>query len=185
MSEETKFDMAKRVHTEKFGNTERYSFSKIKNVLEIPNLISIQKNSYNDFIQNGIKEVLQYYSPIVSQNGKLKLTFLSHELSDKPKNPIQYCKDNALNYEASLHVLCQLENTETMEIQKPESVYLGDIPLMTDSGSFIINGAERVVVSQLITHPRQTITCMRRWTSTGIISSILKLRSMVMFVETR
>ena len=153
MSEETKFDMAKRIHLEKFGNTERYSFSKIKNVLEIPNLISIQKNSYNDFIQNGIKEVLQYYSPIVSQNGKLKLTFLSHELSDKPKNPIQYCKDNALNYEASLHVLCQLENTETMEIQKPESVYLGDIPLMTDSGSFIINGAERVVVSQLIRSP--------------------------------
>ena len=95
MSEETKFDMAKRVHLEKFGNTERYSFSKIKNVLAIPNLISIQKNSYNDFIQNGIKEVLQYYSPIVSQNGKLKLTFLSHTLADKPKNSIQYCKDMA------------------------------------------------------------------------------------------
>ena len=153
MSEETKFDMAKRVHLEKFGNTERYSFSKIKNVLAIPNLISIQKNSYNDFIQNGIKEVLQYYSPIVSQNGKLKLTFLSHTLADKPKNSIQYCKDNALNYEASLHVLCQLENLETKEVMKPESVYLGDIPLMTESGSFIINGAERVVVSQLIRSP--------------------------------
>ncbi|MBO4694992.1 MAG: DNA-directed RNA polymerase subunit beta [Clostridia bacterium] len=144
--------MAKRVHTEKFGNTERYSFSKIKNVLEIPNLISIQKNSYNDFIQNGIKEVLQYYSPIVSQNGKLVLIYKRHFLADKPKNSIQYCKDNALNYEASLHVEYELQNLDAGD-SKIESVYIGDIPLMTESGSFIINGAERVVVSQLIRSP--------------------------------
>ena len=99
MSEETKFDMAKRVHVEKYGNTERFSFSTIKNVLEIPNLIAVQKNSYNDFIKNGINDVLHYYSPIVSQNGKLELSFLDHTVDEKPTHTIQYCKDNGLNYE--------------------------------------------------------------------------------------
>ena len=152
MSEETKFDMAKRVHVEKYGNTERFSFSTIKNVLEIPNLIAVQKNSYNDFIKNGINDVLHYYSPIVSQNGKLELSFLDHTVDETPTHTIQYCKDNGLNYETAVHVLCRLKNLETGEIAD-QNIFLGNFPLMTESGSFVINGAERVVVSQLIRSP--------------------------------
>jgi len=144
--------MSERIHNQMYGTTERRDFSKIKNVLPIPYLIEVQKNSYASFIGDGIDEVFKDYSPIVDFAGRLKLEFLSHRFDGEPKYTVKECKDRDATYAMPLKVKARLTNTETGEVVEQE-VFMGDFPLMTDSGTFVINGAERVIVSQLVRSP--------------------------------
>ncbi len=136
----------------KFGRNERMSFSKINEVIDIPNLIEIQKDSYRWFLEEGMDEVFRDMSSITDYSGNLILDFISYRLDDKPKYTIAECKERDATYAAPLRVLARLQNTETGEIKENE-VFMGDFPIMTDSGTFVINGAERVVVSQLVRSP--------------------------------
>ncbi|MCL2078191.1 MAG: DNA-directed RNA polymerase subunit beta [Oscillospiraceae bacterium] len=134
------------------GRVERMSFSKIEEILEMPNLIEIQKNSYKWFIEEGIKEVFNDVSQITDANGKFVLTFIDHRLDDTPKYTISQCKERDVTYAAPLKVRAHLKNEVTGEVVESE-IFMGDFPLMTDNGTFIINGAERVIVSQLVRSP--------------------------------
>ncbi len=134
------------------GKTTRQSFSKINEVIEMPNLIGIQKDSYEWFLTDGIKEVFKDVSPIVDSNGKFELSFIDFRLDDKTKYSIEECKERNATYAAPLRVTARLLNRETGELMDNE-IYMGDLPLMTDSGTFVINGSERVVVSQLVRSP--------------------------------
>ena len=142
-----------KVHKVKYGNTERYSFSKIKDVLDIPYLIEVQKNSYKSFLEHGIKDVLDEYSPIRDFSGRMELSFIDYRLDGEPKYSVRECKNRDATYAVPLKVNARLTNLETGVIEEPEEIFMGDIPLMTDSGSFVINGAERVIVSQLVRSP--------------------------------
>jgi len=128
------------------------SFAKIDEVLEIPDLIEVQKKSYQWFLEEGLKEVFQEISPIESFTGNLALEFVDYRLEDNPKYSVEECKDRDTTYAAPLKVKVRLTNRETGEIKESE-VFMGDLPLMTDKGTFIINGAERVIVSQLVRSP--------------------------------
>ncbi len=134
------------------GNTTRMSFSKINEVIEMPNLIEIQKNSYKWFLEEGIKEVFNDISSITDSNGKLVLSFVDYRIDDTPKYTIEECKERDVTYAAPLRVKAHLLNTETGEVAESE-IFMGDFPLMTESGTFVINGAERVIVSQLVRSP--------------------------------
>ncbi len=134
------------------GNTTRMSFSKINEVIEMPNLIEIQKNSYKWFLEEGIKEVFEDISSITDSNGKLVLSFVDYRIDDNPKYTIEECKERDVTYAAPLKVKAHLRNEETGEVTESE-IFMGDFPLMTDSGTFVINGAERVIVSQLVRSP--------------------------------
>ena len=134
------------------GKTTRKSFSKIDEVLEIPNLIEIQKNSYQWFLDEGIREVFNDVATITDANGKLTLSFIDYSLDDQPKYTISECKERDVTYAAPLRVKARLKNEETGEITE-NKIFMGDFPLMTDSGTFVINGAERVIVSQLVRSP--------------------------------
>ena len=136
----------------KLGRNERLSFSKINEVQPMPNLIEIQKDSYNWFLKEGIKEVFNDISSITDANGKLVLSFVDYRLDEQPKYTIEECKERDVTYAAPLRVKAQLRNTETGEVMENE-IFMGDFPLMTDSGTFVINGAERVIVSQLVRSP--------------------------------
>lgn len=136
----------------KLGKTERMSFSRINEVLDVPNLIEIQKNSYKWFLDEGIKEVFADISPITDSNGKLSLSFVDYRLDDNPKYSINECKERDVTFAAPLKVKARLKNEATGEVIENE-VFMGDFPLMTDSGTFVINGAERVIVSQLVRSP--------------------------------
>ncbi|MCL2599029.1 MAG: DNA-directed RNA polymerase subunit beta, partial [Firmicutes bacterium] len=140
------------IKTVKYGNVERKSFSKIKDVIDIPYLVDIQKDSYRDFLNLGISEVFRDFSPITDFSNKIELHFLSHTLDNVPKYTEKDCKDKDASYAAPLKVRMRLVNKETNESNEQE-VFMGDFPLMTPNGSFIINGAERVVVSQLVRSP--------------------------------
>jgi len=120
--------------------------------LEIPNLIEVQKESYQWFIREGLKEVFQDISPITDYSGNLVLDLIDLTLDDKPKHTIEECKERDATYAAPLRVKCRLHNKEVDEI-KEQDIFMGDFPLMTESGTFIINGAERVIVSQLMRSP--------------------------------
>ena len=130
----------------------RKSFSKIGDFVEMPNLIQVQKDSYNWFIEEGLGEVLKDISPIVDYSGNLILEFLDYHMEEKTKYTIEEAKERDATYSTRLHVKVRLINKETGEIKEQE-IYLGDFPLMTDSATFIINGAERVIVSQLVRSP--------------------------------
>ncbi|MBO6232392.1 MAG: DNA-directed RNA polymerase subunit beta [Ruminiclostridium sp.] len=134
------------------GNTTRMSFSKINEVIEMPNLIEIQKNSYKWFLEEGIKEVFEDISSITDSNGKLVLSFVDYSIDDTPKYTIEECKERDVTYAAPLRVKARLRNEETGEVAE-SMIFMGDFPLMTDSGTFVINGAERVIVSQLVRSP--------------------------------
>ncbi len=134
------------------GKNTRKSFSKIDEVLEMPNLIEIQKNSYQWFLDEGIKEVFNDIASITDANGKLTLSFVDYTIDDTPKYSISECKERDVTYAAPLRVKARLKNEETGEITE-NVIFMGDFPLMTDSGTFVINGAERVIVSQLIRSP--------------------------------
>ncbi len=134
------------------GKNTRMSFSRINEVLEMPDLIEVQKNSYEWFIKEGLKEVFKDVSAITDYNGNLVLTFIDYRIDDEPKYSVEECKERDVTYAAPLGVKARLFNNETGE-GKEQEVFMGDFPLMTDSGTFVINGAERVIVSQLVRSP--------------------------------
>ena len=134
------------------GKNVRMSFSRIEEVLEVPNLIEVQKNSYNWFLTEGLKEVFRDASSITDYTGNLVLDFLDYRMEDKPKYEVEECKERDVTYAAPLRVTVRLFNKETGEVKEQE-IFMGDFPLMTESGTFIINGAERVIVSQLVRSP--------------------------------
>ena len=143
----------------KLGKNERMTFSKINEVIDMPNLIEIQKDSYAWFLDQGLKEVFEDMSSITDYTGNLVLDFIDYRLDDKPKYTVAECKERDATYAAPLRVLARLQNMETGEIKENE-VFMGDFPLMTDAGTFVINGAERVVVSQLVRSPGVYFDCV-------------------------
>ncbi|NLI11192.1 DNA-directed RNA polymerase subunit beta [Pelotomaculum propionicicum] len=136
---------------EKVESGVRYSFAKLKEVLELPNLIEVQRNSYDWFLREGLREVFQDISPIQDFTGNLVLEFLDYTLGDT-KYSVEECKERDFTFAAPLRVKVRLINKETGEVKEQE-VFMGDFPLMTEKGTFIINGAERVIVSQLVRSP--------------------------------
>ncbi|MDO4730566.1 MAG: DNA-directed RNA polymerase subunit beta [Clostridia bacterium] len=137
----------------RLGETERMSFSKINEVLDMPNLLEIQKNSYDWFVKKGLKEVFDDVSGIIDYTENLVLDFVDYKLDlDKPNYTIAQCKERDTTYAAAIRATVRLINKETGEIKESE-VFMGDFPLMTESGTFVINGAERVIVSQLVRSP--------------------------------
>ena len=139
-------------HYEQLGKNTRVNFAKIKEVQEIPNLIDIQLNSYKWFVEEGIPSILKESSHIEDHTGTIVLDYIDYKLEKTPKYSIGECKERDATYAAPLKVLCRLTNTQTQDIKETE-IFFGDFPLMTETGTFIINGAERVVVSQLVRSP--------------------------------
>ena len=139
-------------HPVKLGTTERMSFSHINEVLDMPNLIDVQKTSYQWFLDEGLREVFRDISTIEDYTGNLVLDFTDYHLDETPKYSVEECKARDTTYNAPLKVMARLFNKETGEIKEQE-IFMGDFPLMTDSATFVINGAERVVVSQLVRSP--------------------------------
>ncbi len=144
--------MTRNLPIQKFGNVERRTFAKTVEVQPMPYLIEIQRDSYNAFIEEGISEVFEDYSPITDYSDRFELYFLDHSLSDKPKYEEKECRDRDATYAVQLKVKVRLVNKVTGEIID-QDVFMGDLPKMTENGSFIINGAERVIVSQLVRSP--------------------------------
>ena len=144
--------MTRNLRTEKFGRVERKTFSRTREVQPIPDLIEIQKDSYETFIREGIQEVFEDFSPITDFSDHFELYFLDHILDTEPKYSEKECRDRDVNYAVKLRVKVRLVNKVTGEIMDKE-VFMGELPKMTETGSFIINGAERVVVSQLVRSP--------------------------------
>ncbi len=144
--------MTRNLRTEKFGNVERKTFSRTIEVQPIPDLIEIQKDSYEKFIKEGIQEVFEDFSPITDFSDHFELYFLDHTLATEPKYSEKECRERDVNYAVKLSVKVRLVNKVTGEIMDKD-VFMGELPKMTETGSFIINGAERVVVSQLVRSP--------------------------------
>ena len=140
------------VHEVKNGKTTRKSFSKIAEVIDMPDLIEVQKSSYKWFLDSGLRDVFHDISPIVDYSGNLMLEFVDYRLEDETKYSIEQAKERNTTYASRLQVKVRLLNKETSEIKEQE-IFMGDFPLMTENGTFIINGAERVVVSQLVRSP--------------------------------
>ena len=134
------------------GKNTRMTFSKINEVIDMPNLIEIQKDSYNWFVTEGLMEVFKDMPAITDHSGNLELTFIDYRIDEQPKYSVTECKSRDTTYAAPLRVTARLTNHETGEIKESE-VFMGDFPLMTDSGTFVINGAERAIVSQLVRSP--------------------------------
>jgi len=135
-----------------FGKTMRKSYAKYKEILEIPNMLKIQKDSYQWFLETGLREVFKDVGTITDFSGKLELSFLDYSMEDKPKYTIEECKERDATYAKPIKVRVRLRNTETEEIKEQE-IFMGDFPIMTNGGTFVINGAERVIVSQIVRSP--------------------------------
>ncbi len=140
------------VKPQQLGKNTRMSFAKIDEALDMPNLIEIQKKSYQWFLDEGLMEVLRDVSPITDYSGNLFIDFVSYSLSPTPKYPVEECKERDVNFAAPLKVDVRLTNKQTGEVKQSE-IFMGDFPLMTESGTFVINGAERVIVSQIVRSP--------------------------------
>ena len=139
-------------HPVQQGKRTRQFFSRIEEALAVPNLIEVQKNSYEYFLKEGLREVLADVSPITDYSESLILEFTDYNLDEKPKYTVEKCKERDATYAAPLKVTVRLTNRDTHEIKESE-VFMGDFPLMTEHGTFVINGAERVIVSQLVRSP--------------------------------
>ena len=137
---------------QKLGTTVRQSFSKIEAATEMPNLIEVQKDSYKWFLEEGLNEVLRDVSPIKDYTGNLSIEFTDYTIDPNPRYSVEECKDRTVTYDAHMKVGVRLINKATGEL-KTAQVYMCDFPLMTDNGTFVINGAERVIVSQLVRSP--------------------------------
>ncbi|MBQ1411539.1 MAG: DNA-directed RNA polymerase subunit beta, partial [Oscillospiraceae bacterium] len=135
-----------------FGKTLRKSYAKYEEILEMPNLLKIQKDSYNWFLEEGLHEVFRDTDAITDYTGNLELTFLDYSMNDKPKYTVEECKERDATYAKPIKVKVRLRNKETGEIKEQE-IFMGDFPLMTNGGTFVINGAERVIVSQIVRSP--------------------------------
>ncbi|MBR5995529.1 MAG: DNA-directed RNA polymerase subunit beta [Eubacteriaceae bacterium] len=140
------------VHEELIGKHRRMSFARIKDVMELPYLIEIQKSSYQWFLEKGMKEVFDDINPIVDYSGNLFLDVVDYSLDNTTKYDVEECKERDANYSTSLKLKVRYHNKQTGEI-KEQNIYVADFPLLTDTGTFIINGAERVVVTQLVRSP--------------------------------
>ena len=141
------------VKEQKLGKNTRMSFSRSRFNLELPNLVEIQTKSFDWFLEEGLKEVLRDVSPITDYSGNLSIDFISYSIDkNAAKYPVEECKERDVNYAAPLKVNVRLTNKQTGDV-KYSDIYLGDFPLMTDNGTFVINGAERVIVSQLVRSP--------------------------------
>ena len=136
----------------KFGKTMRKSYAKYEEILEIPNMLKIQKDSYQWFLETGLREVFKDVGTITDFSGKLELSFLDFSMDEKPKYTIEECKERDATYAKPIKVRVRLRNTETDEIKEQE-IFMGDFPIMTNGGTFVINGAERVIVSQIVRSP--------------------------------
>ena len=157
----------------KVGTKTRKSYGKIQEVMQMPNLIQVQKDSYKWFLEKGLKEALKDMAEITDYSGNLVLTFVDYRMDDKPKYTVKECKERDATYAAPMRLTARLYNKETGEVKDSE-VYMGEFPLMTDSGTFIINGAERAIVSQLVRSPgvyfgmTHNVTGKKLYTSTII-----------------
>ena len=140
------------VHPVQMGKRTRMSFARIEEALAVPDLIEVQKNSYRSFLKDGLREALADASPIEDFSKNMYLEFVDYSLDETPKYTVEKCKERDTTFAASLYVTVRLTNRETREV-KESKVFMGDFPLMTEHGTFIINGAERVVVSQLVRSP--------------------------------
>ncbi len=136
----------------KFGKTMRKSYAKYDEILQIPNMLKIQKDSYQWFLDEGLREVFKDVGTITDFSGKMELSFLDYTMEDKPKYTIEECKERDATYAKPIKVRVRLRNTETDEIKEQE-IFMGDFPIMTNGGTFVINGAERVIVSQIVRSP--------------------------------
>ena len=135
-----------------FGKTLRHSYAKYEEVLEMPNLLKIQKDSYNWFLNEGLREVFKDVAAITDYTGNLELSFLDYSMDEPPKYSVDECKERDATYAKPIKVRVRLHNKETDEIKEQE-IFMGDFPLMTNGGTFVINGAERVIVSQIVRSP--------------------------------
>ena len=135
-----------------FGKTMRKSYAKYEEILEIPNMLKIQKDSYQWFLKEGLREVFKDVGTITDFSGKLELSFLDYTMEDKPKYTIEECKERDATYAKPIKVRVRLRNTET-EVITEQDIFMGDLPVMTDGGNFVINGAERVIISQIVRSP--------------------------------
>ncbi|MBR5767072.1 MAG: DNA-directed RNA polymerase subunit beta [Clostridia bacterium] len=136
----------------RLGRNERMSFSKIEEVLDMPNLLDVQKKSYEWFLADGLREVLRDVSPIIDSTGNFVIEFLDYTLADKPGHTVEECKERDVNYAKTMRVKTRMHNRVTGEVID-EDVIIGDVPIMTDNGTFVINGAERVIISQIARSP--------------------------------
>ncbi len=136
----------------KFGKTLRRSYAKYEEIIDMPNLLEIQRNSYNWFLKEGLQEVFQDVAAITDYTGNLELSFLDYTMEDKAKYTVEECKERDATYAKPIKVRVRLLNKETGEIKEQE-IFMGDFPLMTQGGTFVINGAERVIVSQIVRSP--------------------------------
>ncbi|MBQ2383922.1 MAG: DNA-directed RNA polymerase subunit beta, partial [Oscillospiraceae bacterium] len=136
----------------KFGKTTRKSYAKYEEILQIPNMLKIQKDSYQWFLEEGLREVFKDVGTITDFSGKLELSFLDFSMNEPPKYTIEECKERDATYARPIKVRVRLRNTETDEIKEQE-IFMGDFPIMTNGGTFVINGAERVIVSQIVRSP--------------------------------
>ena len=134
------------------GKKTRMSFSKINEAIGLPNLIEIQKDSFNWFMETGLMEVLKDVSPITDYTGNLLIEFVGYSFDQEPKYSVEECKERDANYAAPLKVSVRLTNRLTGEV-KQSDIFMGDFPIMTSTGTFVINGAERVIVSQIVRSP--------------------------------
>ena len=140
------------VKDQMFGKTMRKSYAKYQEILEMPNMLRIQKDSYEWFLETGLREVFKDVGVITDFSGKLELSFLDYTMEDKPKYTIEQCKERDATYAKPIKVRVRLRNTETDEIKEQE-IFMGELPVMTNGGTFVINGAERVIVSQIVRSP--------------------------------
>ncbi|MBE6914654.1 MAG: DNA-directed RNA polymerase subunit beta, partial [Ruminococcaceae bacterium] len=135
-----------------YGKTLRKSFARSQEIQDMPHLLEVQKNSYKWFLEEGLKEVFDEVDSVTDYSGNLELSFVSYSMNEKPKYSEQECKARDATYAAPLKVGVRLRNKETEEIKEQE-IFMGDFPIMTAGGTFIINGAERVIVSQIVRSP--------------------------------
>ena len=135
-----------------YGKTLRKSYAKTEEIQDMPNLLEVQKHSYNWFLKTGLREVFRDVAAITDHTGNLELTFIDYNMNENPKYSVEECKARDATYAAPIKVSVRLRNRETEEIKEQE-IFMGDFPIMTNAGTFIINGAERVVVSQIIRSP--------------------------------
>ncbi len=167
---------------QKFGKAERYTFAQLKDYIDIPPLLEIQKNSFKDFISNGIKEVLDEFSPIVDYSGKAKLYFLEPILDAQPKYDKKECKRRSVTYSVPLNVKARFVVEETGQAVE-DVVFLGDIPYMTEDCSFIFNGVERVVVNQIIKSPNYYLLRDKAGDNSTLRGQIIPKRGMYIEFE--
>ena len=140
-----------------YGKTKRKSFARYQEILDMPNLLEVQKNSYQWFLDTGLREVFRDVEAITDYAGNLELSFIDYSMDEKPKYDVEECKARDATYAAPIKVKVRLRNKETEEIKEQE-IFMGDFPIMTNSGTFVINGAERVIVSQITRSPGMYFT---------------------------